>query len=96
MNKKIIELSLDIETIGPEGAVLPQEKHGPTTLRITPVEEIIEINGIKKTQITFRVAFEPENENRRSQPYREGIAPVFPKGWKLGDPFDPKDDDRFV
>ncbi len=96
MTSKIIELRLNVEAIDPSEAILPHEAYGPTTIRITPVEESKLINGVVETQISFRVAFEPENKARRVQPYRENMAPVFPNEWKLGDKYDPDNEDRFV
>lgn len=96
MPSKIIELRLNIEAIDPSEAVLPQEAYEPTVIRITPVEESRTVDGVVENKIAFRVAFEPENEARRVQPYRENVAPIFPSGWKLGDPYDPDSEDRFV
>jgi hypothetical protein len=85
---KVVELTLSIDLVAPLEAVLPSEAYGPTVFEITPVcEDRADDTGALVREISFRVAFEPDNQNRRVQPYRQTIAPVFPNGWKLGDPW---------
>ena len=86
-NSRLIELSLDIELVDPEDAVLPSEVDGPTIFEIEPQYSD---HGETEREVVFRVKFEPDNHERRKQPYRESVKPVFPKGWKYGDPW--KDD----
>lgn len=87
---RIIELVLSAEVVGPAYAVLPSEVSGPTSILILPIVELNgDVSGVVRHSINFRVAFEPDNPDRRAQPYRECIGPTFPDGWKYGDPFDP-------
>lgn len=86
---RIIELRIDLEAVDAEHAILPRERDGPTTLQITPVESLISTPDGTRKQIKFRVEFEPDNSDRRKQPYREHLAPTFPDGWKIGDPWPP-------
>jgi len=86
---KTIELVLDLEAVRPDEAVLPSETHGPTIFEITPIEAQSADGESGSTEIRFRIAFEPDNRERRIQPYREGVSPKFPDGWKYGDAYDP-------
>ena len=83
---KIIELVLSAEAVSPEEAVLANEAYGPTSILIVPILEFDQTSG--KRHIVFRVAFEPDNPDRRNQPYRDSIKPIFPDGWTYGEPFD--------
>jgi hypothetical protein len=83
---KIIELVFGVDVVGPADAVLPKERDGPVTMRITPAY-VLSRSG---AETQFRVEFEPENEERRRQPYRATLEPEFPDGWKIGQPFKPK------
>jgi hypothetical protein len=56
MKNKIIELTIDVETIDPSEAVLPQEIDGPTVIRITPVDELVERDGVTEKLLVFRIA----------------------------------------
>lgn len=86
---KIIELVLDVESVRPTEAVLPSEAEGPTIFEITPIEVRSPLGKSASAEIRFRVAFEPDNSERRIQPYRETVTPKFPNGWKYGDSYDP-------
>jgi hypothetical protein len=86
---RIIELHLDLELVDPENAVLPKERHGPVTLRITPAVSIVRQSGVPEVQ--FRVEFEPENTHRRNQPLRSTLKEVFPDGWRHGDAWNGND-----
>ncbi|WP_274009833.1 hypothetical protein [Vibrio parahaemolyticus] len=78
---KLIEIKFEVEPISTENAILESEKNGPTHISILPIRN--KISG----GIDFRVAFEPLNNNRRQQPYRNTIKDEFPDGWKIGDPY---------
>lgn len=82
---RIIELHLDLELVDPENAVLPKERHGPVTLRITPATVPVRQSGKLISEVQFRVEFEPENTQRRNQPLRSGLEEAFPNGWRHGD-----------
>lgn len=84
---RMIQLVLTVDLVGPEEAVLPKERTGPVTIRITPVEVAAAATCGSSSEMKFRVEFEPENEARRNQPLREGLKPVFPGGWRIGDPW---------
>ena len=90
----VIELVLSIETVDSELAVLPKERSGPTSILIVPIEKIMTKDGVSTTEIDFRIAFEPENDKRRNQPFRIHPHPmeeVVPGGWTHGQEF-PKPD----
>lgn len=69
---RVIEVVIDLETVDPQMAVLPSERVGPTCFDITPIER-------PGGGIDFRVKFEPDNKQRRSQPFRHTVHPIFPK-----------------
>ena len=67
-----------------EDAVLDSEKDGPVCIEIQPYYHG---TGHDK-EVRFRVTFEPDNPDRRVQPYRRNVEPVFPNGWEIGDAWD--------
>jgi len=87
---RMIELVLRVDPDNTFEPVVDSERTGPTCIEITPVVLLSEDESNR--QVTFRVAFEPQNADRRKQPYRENIAPVFPNGWKIGDKWEPTED----
>jgi hypothetical protein len=90
-SRRNIELVFDIELVNSDDAVLPSERTGPTCFRVTPYK-VARPDLDVGCEVKFRVSFEPSNTNRRQQPYRENIAPEFPNGWKIGDPWTPEQD----
>lgn len=94
-NPRIIELRLVIDAVHPKDAVLPKEQTGPTSILIYPVEQVSLADGEFVRSLHFRIAFEPENCERRRQPLRHHSRPtedIFPHGWKYGDPYEPPDE----
>lgn len=85
MASRILELHLPIELVDENGAVLPKERNEPVTILITPSINYRTVDGHPVSEIDFRVAFEPENPERRQQPLRLELAERFPNGWKHGD-----------
>lgn len=77
-----LELSLKIEPVDQKKAVLPREREEPTSVRITPYR-IRNVSG--EESIDFRIEFEPDNRERRVQPFREVVESKFPDNWKFGD-----------
>ena len=81
---RIIELVLKVDPERPFDPVVPSEQTGPTCIQITPYVEDGHSDEPGRL-VKFRVAFEPQNRERRRQPYRENIEPIFPNGWQIGD-----------
>jgi hypothetical protein len=75
MSTQTIELKIPIEIVPDNEAVLASERSGPTVMQITPIEIFRRIEGKICRQITFRVAFEPQNKSRRKQPLRYSLDP---------------------
>jgi hypothetical protein len=70
---KIIEIRMPLEAVSDEEAVLPSEVRGPTIIKITPAAVYFEQEGIMRRRLDFRIAFEPQNPERRNQPYRYAL-----------------------
>ena len=71
--RKVIELRMPLEPISGDAAVLPSEQNGPTVIQIVPTEVFFEVDGKVERRLDFRVAFEPQNFDRRKQPYRNAL-----------------------
>ena len=85
MSGRVIEVRIDIELTSPDEAVVPTpftDPSGPTVIEITPIQTLLATGRA----LEFRVTFEPDNPDRRAQPYRSGLEAVFPDGWSYGDP----------
>lgn len=81
---RIMELRIDLELVDPADAIVPTTRTDPagaTVVEITPIR----VRDQQRTRLDFRVRFEPDNPDRREQPYRDCIAPVFPRGWQYGE-----------
>ena len=84
---KVIELVLPLSLVDPKDAIIPSpntDPNGPTELVIIPIETVTDA----RRELVFRVAFEPDNHERRVQPYRNTMEPKFPNNWKYGDTFE--------
>lgn len=91
MGHRIIELRLPFD-YGNDELIFPTDGKA-ISLLIMPVVTRETVGDRSSEKISFRVAFEPENSQRKQQPFRHTMERKFPNEWDACQPWTSPDEE---